>query len=115
MFVFFTDVELLNLNKNKLLSYLEYRTHAIYHACDSILAQLNNVQHRFLRELGISPEDALAHANLAPLSSRRDMAMMGLSRRAAIGKGSEHFKAFFKLSTAERHCTRSGICVVVCL
>ena len=35
------------------------------------------------------------------------MAMMGVLHRAAIGKGPEHFKAFFRLSTAERHYTRS--------
>ena len=73
---FFTDAELLNLYKNQLLLYVEYITTALYHACDSILAPLNNFQDRFLRELGISTEHALIHFNLAPLSSRRDMAMM---------------------------------------
>ena len=97
----------MNLYKSQLLSYVEYRTAAIYHACDSMLAPLNNFQDEFLRELGISPEDALVHFNLAPLWSSRDMAMMGVLHRAAIGKGPEHFKAFFKLSTAERHYTRS--------
>ena len=36
------------------------------------------------------------------------MAMMGLLHRAALGKGPAHFKKFFRLSTAERPCTRSG-------
>ena len=105
---FFTDAELVNLYKSQLLSYLEYRTPAIYHACDSTLAPLNKFQDKFLGELGISPEDALVHFNLAPLSCRRDMAMMGLLHRAALGKGPDHFRQFFKLSAAERHCTRSG-------
>ena len=105
---FFTDAEFVNLYKSQLLSYLEYRTPAIYHACDSTLAPLNKFQDKFLGELGISPEDALVHFNFAPLSCRRDMAMMGLLHRAALGKGPDHFKQFFKLSTAERHCTRSG-------
>ena len=104
---YFTDAELVNLYKSKLLSYVEYRTAAIYHACDSTLAPRNNFQDTFLRELGISTEDALVHFNLAPLSSRRDMAMMGVLHRATIGKGPEHFKTFFRLSTAERHYTRS--------
>ena len=105
---FFTDAEFVNLYKSQLLSYLEYRTPAIYHACDSTLAPLNKFQDKFLGELGITPEDALVHFNFAPLSCRRDMAMMGLLHRAALGKGPDHFKQFFKLSTAERHCTRSG-------
>ena len=35
---FFTDGELVNVYKSQLLSYLEYSTAAIYHACDSMLA-----------------------------------------------------------------------------
>ena len=53
-------------------------------------------------------EDALLHFNLAPLQSRRDMAMLGLLHRTALGKGPEHVQAFFKLPIAERHSTRSG-------
>ena len=35
---FFTNVELVNFYKSKLLSYLEYRTAAIHNACDSTFA-----------------------------------------------------------------------------
>ena len=62
---YFTDVELVNLYKSQLVSYVTYRTAAIYHACDSTLAPLNNFQDRFLRELGISTEDALVHFKAA--------------------------------------------------
>ena len=41
--------------------------------------------------------------NLAPLSTRRDVAMLGLVHRAVLGKGPEHFREFFKLS--ERRTT----------
>ena len=105
---FFTDSELVNLYKSQLLSYLEYRTAAIYHACDSILAPLYQFQDKFLRELGISAEDALMHFDLAPLQSRRDIAMLGLLHRTALGKGPNHFLQFFKLSKSERQCTGSG-------
>lgn len=78
---FFTDGELVNLYKSQLLSYIEYRTAAIYHACDTVLAPLDAFQQKFLRELCISEEDALLHFNLQPLSSRRDIAMLGLIHR----------------------------------
>ena len=39
---FFTDAELLLLYKSKLLSFLEYRTAAIHHACDTTLRPLDN-------------------------------------------------------------------------
>ena len=45
---FFTDGELVTLYKSQLLSYLEYRTAAIYHACNTVLAPLDSFQDRFL-------------------------------------------------------------------
>ena len=47
---FFTDGELVNLYKSKLLSYFEFTTAAISHACDTVLAPLNQFQNRFLRD-----------------------------------------------------------------
>ena len=73
--IFFTDVELVNVYNNQLLPYLEYRTAAIYNACGITLAPLDKFQNRFLRELKISPDDALVYFNLAPSSCRRNMIM----------------------------------------
>ena len=105
---FFTDGELVNLYKSQLLSYLEYRTAAIYHACDTVLAPLDAFQEKFLREIGISEEDSLFNFNLAPLSSRRDIAMLGLIHRCVLNKGPEHFNTFFAASTQQRRNTRSA-------
>ena len=105
---FFTDREFVNLYKSQLLSYLAYRTPTIYNACDTVLAPVDKFQDRCLKELGISAEDALFHFNLAPLQCRRDMAMMGVLHRTALGKGPVRFQQFFQLSTADRLCTRSG-------
>ena len=47
---------------------------------------------------------ALVNFRLAPLSVRRDIAMLGLVHRAAVGKGPGHFKKFFRrASTMGRH------------
>ena len=105
--IFLTDGELVNLYKSQLISYLEYRTAAIYHACNTVLAPLDSFQERFLSELGISDADALCHFNLAPLRCRRDIAMLGLIHRCALGKGPEHFQAFFQASADRRRSTRS--------
>ena len=63
---------------------------------------MDAVQHRFLRALDCSELDALMEFNLAPLASRRDIAMLGLVHRAALGKGPEHFKSFFKPAAEKR-------------
>ena len=44
---YFSTPELIGLYKSKLLSYIEYRTPAIYHACTSHLAPLDQIQRRF--------------------------------------------------------------------
>ena len=105
---FFTDGELVTLYKSQLLSYLEYRTAAIYHACNTVLAPLDSFQDRFLSEIGVSDADALFHFNLAPLRCRRDIAMLGLIHRCVLGKGPDHFKTFFQISTNQARNTRSG-------
>ena len=81
--------------KAQVLSYLEYRTAAIYHSCDSVLSPLNELQAKFLRELGLSPTDALLYFALAPLHTRRDMSMLGLIHRTVLNKGPSHFQTYF--------------------
>ena len=46
---FFTDEEFVNLYKSKVLSYIEYRPAAVYHACNYVLAPLDAIQEKFLR------------------------------------------------------------------
>ena len=92
----FDAKNLVSLYKSRMLGYIEYRTAAIYHASDSLLAPVDEIQTRFLRHLGISEEEALMKFNLTPLCTRRDMAMLGLIHRTVIGKGCPHFKRFFR-------------------
>ena len=93
---FYTDADLVVLYKAHLLSYLEYRTPAIYHATRAILRRLDYVQTRFLKDVGVDEVTALLNFHLAPLGTRRDIAMLGLIHRTALGKGPAQFREFFK-------------------
>ena len=88
--------DLVHLYKTHVLSFVEYRTPAIYDAKREYLRRLEDAQDHFLRDLGIDAESALAEFNLAPLRVRRDLAMLGLLHRTALGKGPRHFDNFFK-------------------
>ena len=88
--------------KSHVLSYLEYRTPARYHAATTHLADIDGLQTSILRNLGITEYDALMAFNLAPLCSRRDMAMLGVIHRTILGKGPPHFKEHFKLKANGR-------------
>ena len=103
---YYSATGLIHLYKAKILSYAEYRTAAVFHACDSHLHGLDRVQTRFLEEIGVDPLTAFTVFNLAPLQARRNIAMLGLIHRAVLGQGPVHFQSFFKLDgTALR---RSG-------
>ena len=83
---FYSQREVMKLYKAQVLSFIESRTSAIHHAAPSVLDKVDRVQRRFLRELGLSETDALIRYKLAPLSARRDMAMLGLLHRASHGR-----------------------------
>ena len=95
--VYHTDAELVTLYKSRLLGYLEYRTPALYHATDTVLAALDKVQDKLLQVVGCTEVEALLNWNLAPLAMRRDIAMLGLIHRTVTGRGPSHFKKFFHL------------------
>ena len=93
---FYSDADLIVLYKAHLLSYLEYRTPAIYHAIRAVLRRPDAVQHNFLRDVGVDDVSALVHFHLAPLSMRRDIAMLGMIHRTILGKGPQQFLEFFR-------------------
>ena len=80
-----------------MLSYLEYRTPAIYHATRAILCWLDAVQTTFLTDIDVDEVTALTVFRLAPLCARRDMALLGIIHRTVLGKGPDQFREFFKL------------------
>ena len=84
---FFTGAQFVKLYTSDVLGFVEYRTAAVYHACPSALTSLDNLQEWFLRDLGLTAKEALEHFKLAPLSSTRDIAMLGVVLRAVLGKG----------------------------
>jgi hypothetical protein len=103
----FTGAQLVDQYKSQILSYIEYRTPTIYHACSSLLQPLDRIQEHVLEAAGLSKEEALFECNLAPLSARRDMAMLGVVHRTVLGRGPKQFREFFALTgvspAANRH------------
>ena len=98
---------LVQVYKPKTLSFVEYRTLAVYHVASTMLAGIDAIQRRFLRECCLTEEDALVFFNLAPLETRRDVAMLGLCHWTVLGCGPRHFSSMFRLappSSSQKHC-----------
>ena len=93
----FSTEDLVLQYKHQVLYYIEYRSAAIYHATSTVLNQVDKLQDNFLRDLGITREAALMDFNLAPLFMRRDIALLGLLHRSAIGEGPTQFRELFKM------------------
>ena len=99
---FYTDAALVILYKAHLLNFLEYGTPAIYHATRTVLRRLDALQSGFLKDIGINEVTALVNVRLAPLSTRRDIAMLGLIHRTTMGKGPQQFQFFFRKTSDGR-------------
>ena len=67
------------------MSFIESGAPAYYHATPSILKMIDGVQDDFLEVVGISKKDAIFHFILAPLCTRRDIAMLGILHKIALG------------------------------
>ena len=68
---------------------------------------LDGVLTSFLRKVGISEIDAIVNFKLAPLASRRDIAMLGVIHRAVLGEGPPQLREFFKPDRRDlRRCAR---------
>ena len=70
----------------------------------SSLEVVDRIQRGFLNEIGVDEFTAFMSFNLAPLSLRRDIAMLGMIHRTVWGEGPAHFQRFFDAapSTARR-------------
>ena len=93
---FHSKSDLLHFFKANVWSYLEYRTAAICHCHQELSKDVDDLQNEFLAILGIPSDHAVMEHNFLPLSARRDIAMLGLTHRANIGRGPPHFRKFFK-------------------
>ena len=93
---YMTAIQLIDVYKSQILSYIEYHTPAIYHACASALQSLDSVQDSVLAAVGMNELEALLVANLAPLNVRRDVALLGVIHRTVLGRGPLHFRQFIQ-------------------
>ena len=92
---YYSTTDMLMLYKSHVLSFIEYRTPGLHFASTCHLDNIDNVQARFLREIGVSEEDAFISFNLAPLCARRDIAILGCIHRASLQQGPPGLWKFF--------------------
>ena len=103
---FYSTVDLVMLYKSHVLSFIEYRTAGIHFASTSVLNCIDDVQSRFVRQLGLDETTAFMRFNLAPLCVRRDIAILGVIHRAVLCEGPPQLWKFFTRDYATRRESR---------
>ena len=93
---FYSQADLVFFYKAQVLSYIEFATPAVYHAHSFLLQSLDKVQEALLDALDLTPPAALHDFRLAPLESRRDMAMLGLIHRSVLGIAPPQFHTYIR-------------------
>jgi hypothetical protein len=94
--------------KAHVLCVLESATPAVYHAAASVLEPLDHVLGSFLRQLELPAEEAFLQYNLGPLAWRRDVAMLGLLHKCALGLAHSKLRALFPGQRTPPHKTTAG-------
>ena len=111
----FTTPEMVKLYKSNVLSFIESCSCGYFHASKSALACVDKVQSRFLREIGLTNEQVLLDYRLAPLQTRRAIAMLGFLHRIVLGQVSQQIRELFpraeaaEISDAVSSRTRGGL------
>ena len=83
------------------MSFVEYRTAGISHASTSVLDPVDRILASFLRQVNVDDITALVVFKFAPLTARRDIAMLGLLHRAVLKQGPPHFQEMFKIAVVD--------------
>ena len=89
--------------KSHVLYHLEVNTGGFYHALDSVLDTLERLQTSFLNNIGLTREEGFLAYNLAPLSTRRDIAMLGLIYKSVHKTAHNDLQSLFPRSAGPRH------------
>ena len=82
---YFSVPSLVHLYKSLVLSYLESCTAAIYHTADSVIERIDRIQDRLLVRCRLTALEEFSRFNLAPLPTRRDIAMLGILHKVVLG------------------------------
>ena len=100
---YFNEEQMVQQYKTHILPYLEFATPAVYHATATTLAKMDKLQTSFLKQIGLTPLEALTKYALAPLSTRRDIALLGVVHRTVLGEGPPQFARWFFPAEPAKH------------
>lgn len=88
--------------KTHIWGYFEYAAGCILHVPDSVLFRFDQLQQKFIDHLGISAEDAFLQHNFAPITLRRDIAMLGFLHKRILSECHPKIESVFPRRLADQ-------------
>ena len=106
---YYSTSELVRQFKTHILGLAEANIGAIYHARQTVLDPLDRSLDNFLRDIQLDARSAFLEHNMAPLSMRRDIAMLGFLHKRMLGDTHVDICSLLPLipELETRRCTRS--------
>ena len=93
--LFYSTTNMVMLFKTHVWGIVESQTPAIYHAARTTLVPIDQLQDSFVRDINLDATQAFLDFNMAPLCSRRDIAMLGLLYKISHGLCHPHLRGLF--------------------
>ena len=104
----YTTAGLIQQFKSHVLGLLESFTSGIYHAISTELLRIDQILLYFIHELDLTLEECLLKYNLAPLSTRRDIAILGLLHRIRHKRCHSNLSQLFRFAVSDEVLPRSA-------
>ena len=81
----YTEKDLISQFKTHIWGLMECHNGGIFHASSTILEKLEGVHYKFLRDIGVDPENAFLNHNFAPPNLRRNIGVLGMFHKRVLG------------------------------
>jgi len=89
--------------KTHIWSLIEGNMGGYFHAAASLLEKIDDVQNRFIRDLGFSTDEAFLTFNFPPPSLRRNIGILGLLHKRVLGKCHPSFETLLPWQSDQVH------------
>ena len=82
---FYAEKYLIAQFKTHIWGLMECHNGGIFHASTTVLEKLDAVHYKFLRDIGIHPNEAFLNFNFGPPNLRRNIGILGLLHKRVLG------------------------------
>ena len=96
---FYAEKDLIAQFKTHIWGLMECHNGGIFHASTTVLEKLDAVHYKFLRDIGIHPNEAFLNFNFGPPNLRRNIGILGLLHKRVLGLSHPMFQSLLPFAS----------------